>query len=198
MNKQEFLNALEGALAGLGEEEIKKSVDFYAEMIDDAVENGENEEEAVARLGSVEETAQKIINETPLSSLVKENIRGHKWSALTVVLLIIGSPIWLSIAASVFAVIISLYISLWAIAVSFFAVCVSLAVAGLAFVVSAPFMAAAVPAKSMLCFGMGLVCMGVSVFIFYLSVIISKLIIRLTVFIIRKIKGIFVRKGGAE
>ncbi len=198
MNKYEFLEKLKNALAGLGEEEIKKSTDFYAEMIDDAVENGENEEEAVARLGSVEEIAQKIINETPLAKIVKENVKGHKLSASNIALIIICSPVWLPVATGLFAGAVSVYFAIWAVIASLFAVFAGLLLGGLMLIAAAAPTALSEPAKAGLMLGLGLVCMGVSVFVFYLSVIISKLFIRLTMLGIRKIKGMFMRKGGTK
>lgn len=196
MNKQDFLTALESALSGLGEEEAKKSLDFYAEIIDDAVENGENEEEAVARIGSVEETAQKIINETPLAKLVKENVKKHKWSALEIVLIIVSSPIWVPLAAAVFAIGLSLYCTLWAIAASFFAAFAGLLLGGFVLAAAAFFMAVSNMPKAMISFGMGLASMGISAFVFWISVIYVKLIVRMTVGIIRGIKRRFIMKGG--
>ncbi len=198
MNKYEFLEKLKNALAGLGEDEIKKSTDFYAEMIDDAVENGENEEEAVARLGSVEEIAQKIINETPLAKIVKENVKGHKLSASNIALIIICSPVWLPVATGLFAGAVSVYFALWALIASLFITFAGLLLGGLMLIAAAVPTALSEPAKAGLMLGLGLVCMGVSVFVFYLSVIISKLFIRLTMLGIRKIKGMFMRKGGTK
>ena len=51
MNKTEFVNQLSAGLMGLSQEDIKRSVDFYTEMIDDRIEDGMPEEEAVAALG---------------------------------------------------------------------------------------------------------------------------------------------------
>ena len=40
MTKTEFLEQLKNSLTGLSEEDIKKSVDYYEEMIDDRMEDG--------------------------------------------------------------------------------------------------------------------------------------------------------------
>lgn len=198
MNKQEFLEKLKNALAGLGEEEIKKSTDFYAEMIDDAVENGESEEEVIARLGLVEEIAQKIINETPLSKIVKENVKSRKWSASSIALLIICSPIWLPIAVGIFAAAVSLYLSLWAVIAALFAVFAGLLLGGLMLIVAAAVTVVSDLAKAGLMLGTGLIFIGVSVFDFYFAVILAKAFIRLTMLGVRKIKGMFMRKGGIK
>lgn len=60
MTKHEFLSRLRDLLTGLSHEDIEGSVDFYGEIIDDIVESGASEEEAVAALGSAEEVAANI------------------------------------------------------------------------------------------------------------------------------------------
>lgn len=81
MNKSEFLSGLEDRLRGFPQEEIKKTTDYYSEMIDDAVENGESEQDVTARLGSMDNIAEKIINELPLSKIVKADVKERKISA---------------------------------------------------------------------------------------------------------------------
>jgi len=55
MNKNEFLATLRERLNGLPEEDIIKSIDFYGEMLDDRIEDGMSEEEAVSDLGNIDE-----------------------------------------------------------------------------------------------------------------------------------------------
>ena len=62
MNKAEFLAALRERLSGLPEEDFNRSVDYYTEMIDDRVEDGMSEEEAVACLGSMDEIITQMQN----------------------------------------------------------------------------------------------------------------------------------------
>ena len=49
MNKTEFLDALRHALGKLPSYEVEQSIAFYAEMIDDRIEDGMSEQEAVRR-----------------------------------------------------------------------------------------------------------------------------------------------------
>ena len=58
MNKEEFLNALRSALAGLPQEDIEERLAFYSESIDDRVEDGLTEEEAVEAIGTVAEVRE--------------------------------------------------------------------------------------------------------------------------------------------
>ena len=49
MRKEEFLSQLESGLYGLPQADIDERLSFYAEMIDDRMEEGLGEEEAVAK-----------------------------------------------------------------------------------------------------------------------------------------------------
>lgn len=196
MNKQEFLGALRNALGGLPQSEIDRSVAFYDEIIDDAVENGESEEAVIERIGSVEDAAQKIINDTPLSVLVKENVKKRHLSGSTIALLILSSPVWLPVGAAVFAVVLAVYLSLWAVAASLFITSASLAAGGLALAFAAPFIFFDIQEpkiKAMLFIGVGLTGIGSGIFMFYISVLFSKLLVRLTALIIKRIKLMFVK-----
>ena len=75
MNKEEFLNALRSALAGLPQEDIEERLAFYSESIDDRVEDGLTEEEAVEAIGTVDEVRDQIMAEIPLTKLVREKMR---------------------------------------------------------------------------------------------------------------------------
>ena len=102
-------------------------------MIDDRIEEGLSEKEAVAKIGSVERIASQIIEDIPLTKIVKEKMRREgKPGALTLILLILGSPIWLSLAIAAFSVIISLWAVLWSLVISLWAVFVSLVATTLA------------------------------------------------------------------
>ena len=65
MNKQEFLKTLWNRLSELPNEDVERSLDYYAEMIDDRVESGMTEDEAVEAIGGVEEAAAQILADVP-------------------------------------------------------------------------------------------------------------------------------------
>ena len=52
MTKSEFLSALENRLSGLPKDDVQKSIDYYSEIIDDRMEEGLTEEEAVRGEGN--------------------------------------------------------------------------------------------------------------------------------------------------
>ena len=114
MSKQEFLAQLEKGLYGLPQADIDERLGFYSEMIDDRMEEGLSEEEAVAGIGSVDEVIAEIVAEIPLSKLVKERIPKQIDAGL-IVLLVLGFPVWLPLLIAGVAVVFSLYGSLWAV-----------------------------------------------------------------------------------
>lgn len=115
MNKKEFLSLLSKKLSKLPKQEIKERIVFYSEMIDDRVEDGLSEEEAVLEIGNIDDVANQIILETSND----ENINKKPLSKWEIVLLVIGSPIWGSLLLVAFVVIWALLIAFWAIEIPF-------------------------------------------------------------------------------
>ena len=98
-----------------------------------------------------------------------------------IVLLALGSPIWLSLAAAAFAVVLSLYASLWAVIVSLWAVFAALAGSGLGCMLGSIVMAVQGQGAAWLAvLAVGLVCAGMAVFAFLGCLAITKHTARLT------------------
>ncbi len=169
MSKQEFLVQLRKGLCGLPQEDIEERLTFYSEMIEDRKEEGLSEEEAVSAVGSVEEIVTQAVADIPLAKIAKERMKTKKrLSAGEMVLLALGSPIWLSLGIAVFAVILSLYISLWAVMVSFWAVFASFAVGSVGGVLACVFFAIeGYSASGFAVLAVGIVCAGLAIFMFY-------------------------------
>lgn len=126
MTKLKFLLALNEKLAGYPNKDVEERLSFYSEMIEDRMEEGLSEEDAVAAVGSVDEIAAQIAAE--FSSEKKEQGSKKPKQRLRIweiVLLVLGSPVWLSLLVSAFAVVFSLYVSLWSVVISLWAVFVS-------------------------------------------------------------------------
>ncbi len=197
MNKREFLERLEKGLTGLPEDDLRERLDFYSEMIDDRIEEGLLEEEAVKEIGSPEEIAWQIIADYPLGKLVKKKMKPkRKLGAWEVVLLVLGSPIWLSLLIAALAIILSLYVSLWSIIVSLWAVFASFVgtfvggvASGIVFIV----VGNALTGFAMI--GAGLLLAGLSIFSFFGCRAATKGIILLTKKIAIGIKNLIIGKG---
>ena len=198
MTKQEFLCELEGRLSGLPRQEVQERLGFYSEMIDDRMEEGSSEEEAVLEIGSVHEIASQIIADIPLAKMAKERLKAtRRPRAWETVLLILGSPIWFSLGLAVFAVIFSLYVSLWSVIVSLWAVFISLcacavgtAAAGIFFVCRGSGL------DGVALIGAGFFCAGAAIFWFFGCRAATKGIILLTQKTVSGIKKCFVKKEG--
>ncbi len=65
MYKERYLRKLRSLLRELPKSERRTIIDFYREMIEDKIENGSSEAQAVAELGDVHVLAQKILAENP-------------------------------------------------------------------------------------------------------------------------------------
>ena len=106
MTKMQFLMSLHNRLSGLPRDEIEERLNFYSEMIEDRMEEGLSEEEAVSAVGSVGEIASQIIADFSFAKIAGDRIKPKRHlKAWEIILLALGSPLWLSLAVAVLAVI---------------------------------------------------------------------------------------------
>lgn len=191
MSKVEFLKELENCLSGLPKAEVEEYLGFYSEMIDDYIEDGFSEEEAVVAAGSAEKIAEDIIADTPITKLVKQKIKPKKrLSALAITLIALGSPIWLALLISAFAVVLALYIALWAVVISLWAAFVAVLACGLGGIASGVFLICCKSGLTgLFLIGAGLVCIGVAIFLFFLCKLASRGVVLLLASIIKRIKN---------
>lgn len=169
MTKLDFLLSLREKMAGLPETEIEDRLRFYCEMIEDWVESGLSEEEAVAAIGSIDEIADQIAAEIPpkVSETAPQKPKRRR-SAWEIVLLVLGAPIWLSLLIAAFAVTLSLYISLWSVIISLWAVFGALVGCGFGAVVAGIVLICTGHGLSAVAvIGAGFVCDGLAIFLFY-------------------------------
>ena len=196
MNKQEFLEQLRKGLSGLPKDDISERLTFYGEMIDDRMEDGVPEETAVREIGTVDELVSQSIADIPLGKLVKETITPKKkLKAWEIVLLALGSPIWLSLLIAVLAVILSVYVVLWSAIVALWAVFTAVAACGLAGIAAGVYFAVGGNVLTGIAvIGAGIACAGLSVFLFFGCMAATKGILKLTKKLSVFIKNGFVKK----
>ncbi len=170
MTKAEFLAALEKGLSCLPQEDMAERLNFYSEMIDDRIEDGLSEETAVAEIGNTDEIITQIIADVPLSKLVIKKIRPkRRISAWEIVLLVLGSPLWLSLLIAALSVVFSLFVVLWSVIVSFWAVFVSLLCCAIGIIIGAIILSLnAHILTGIAMIGASFVCAGLSIFFFFL------------------------------
>lgn len=200
MNKQKFIEKLTARLSGLPRQEVEERLAFYGEMIDDRMEEGLAEEAAVSEIGSVEEIAAQVIADIPFAKIAKERIKPKKRLGVwEIVLLALGSPLWLSLLLAACAVILSLYVSVWSVIVSVWAVFASLVACvpgGLA--AGVLFMLRGNAFAGMATIGAGVFCAGLAIFLFFGCKAVTKGIILLSKKIALGIKIAFIKKENAK
>ncbi len=134
MKKSEFLSVLQTELNNLPQNELKEQLNFYSEMIDDRMEEGLSEEEAVASIGSASDILSQINRPRPSHMKKPTGAKGkaaEKSKALLIALLIMASPIWVSLLAVLGALIVAALAVIWSLWISFVAVEIAFAASGL-------------------------------------------------------------------
>jgi len=195
MTKREFLDDLKSHLSQLPQDELGKRLAYYSELIDDMTEDGMDEAAAVERLGDVSKIADDILREQPLQTLVKTRMRpSGGWTALNIIFLVLGFPIWFPLLMAFLAVVLSMYIVIWSIVVVLFAVVFSIAESGIALIVGGIWNIINNPIVALIALGSGVALAGLAIFAFLGAVAAAKGLAKLTVLIARGIKSLFIRK----
>ncbi len=200
MNKTEFLFELGRCLAGLPHDDCIEKLSFYSEIIDDKIEDGISEENAVAALGSPRAIADEIIKEYPFSKLVKEKMKPRgKLEAWKIALIAIGSPIWIALGVVLLSAIIVLFAVswslvgvVWAIFGTFTCTSVGLVISGTASFFAMGF------ATGFLNISLSLLLAGVAIFMFFVAVKATEGMAWLTKKSALGIKRLFIGKGEAK
>lgn len=173
MRKLEFLAALRTRLAGIPLEDLERSIEYYSESIDDRMEDGLSEEEAVAAMGSIDDIVSQIPHDAPSAQPEPAPTPPKKprnaWHVWRTVLLIVGAPLWLSLLIAVLCLALGVCIALWSIIVALYATVFALAVSALACVaVAIILLVLGYNPYSLLPFGAGLLCAGITILLFLL------------------------------
>ena len=123
MTKQEFLTELRRNLNGLPQEEIEDRMNFYEEMINDRMDEGKTEEQAVADIGTTDEAVRTIASQTKMSTLVKEKMRTRRsltgWELLLIVL---AFPMWFPLLMAALSIAFTVYMMTWVLVIVTYAV----------------------------------------------------------------------------
>jgi uncharacterized membrane protein len=144
MKKAEFLARLRQKLFILPQRELEDTLEYYSEMIDDYVENGCTPEEAVAKMGGVENVAAQVLAGTQTSTSQTDGAKKGKKGGNMLLLLILGFPLWFPLLIAAFCILLSVAVVIatlamvvpWSLVVSFGASALGLLIAGAAILVS--------------------------------------------------------------
>lgn len=109
MSKREFFRKMELCLVDLPYEERIKFINYYDEIINDYLESGLSEFDAIERIGNPKEIAAKLLEEMGIKQFVSSKSIKNRC------LIIVTFPVWATIFLSVSTVLVSILLSLIAI-----------------------------------------------------------------------------------
>ncbi len=201
MTKNEFTARLRKFLGGLSQEDIERSTAFYSEMIDDSIEDGMSEEEAVEALGNIEDIVISIKSENT-DKAKKDAETGYKTKDTAVkgkkgrisknrlIAVIATFPLWIGIVAGLFGV----YIGLWGVFVGLCGAAIGFAVGAVGGLIVSPVLFAASVYTGLMLVGCSLMLGGLVVpFVFVLKII-AKGLVEIFKLSVRGIKTILITK----
>ena len=199
MDKQAFLAQLRKGLSALPQDDVEDRLTFYSEMIDDRMEDGLSEEDAVSAVGSVDGIVARIISDTPLTKLARERITPKRQlSGWEILLLVLAFPIWFSLLIAAVATVFFVYISLWSVIISLWTVFASLVgcsigllLAGIGFAFTEHLLSGVAMIAA------GIVCVGLTIFMYYGCKAATSGVVFLTKKFALWIKKCFIRKDVA-
>lgn len=169
MNKVDFLEGLRNGLKGYPQDDVDERLAFYSEMIDDRMEEGLAEEEAVEELGPVDRIVSQIVSDIPLQKLVKEKIKPkRRMRAWEIVLLVVGAPLWIPLLMVAFVLLLVVYVLIWVIVVVLWAVWAALTAGALGGIAAGVILIVQKDlTQGLLMISAGIVSAGLSIFAFY-------------------------------
>lgn len=199
MKRDEFLNLLALRLENFEKSEVDNWLKYYGEILDDRIEEGESEEEAVASLGNMDTIFNGILEQTPITKLAKAKLNKKTLRGWEIALLICGFPVWFPLLVAAFAIILSVYVSIWAIIISIWASFGGVIASGIGFIISGiAFAFGSQTLQGVALIGVGIACIGFSIFLFYGSKAITNGTVWLTKKIVLGIKNSFIKKEEAK
>lgn len=181
MSKKEFIDELRMKLSKLNNIDIEERLRFYEEMINDRMEDGFSEDEAISGIGTIDEIYLQISQSAPKSHLTSDKARQKFKSRNNKKVIILSSTaiIWvpvlialgasaIGVAVSLVATVLSLYATLWALVVSAWSIFAAFAIsapAGALIGILNVFSGDALPGIAVL--GGGIMAAGLAIFAFY-------------------------------
>ena len=195
MNKQSYLEQIRRLLQRLPEEDRERSLAFYAESIDDRMEDGMSEEAAVASMESPEKAAEAILMDMPIPKLVKARVKERRMGAAEILLLALGFPLWFPLLLTVLILGLTAYLLVWALVLALGAVVLALGLSAAALLVAGVYsIIKAVISLGVLNFGAALVLTGLTVLLGFVLVWAGKLAVKLGKWMVRGLKALLIRK----
>ena len=187
MKKAEFLKELNIKLKCLSESERKKFILYYEEIIEDYIENGYTEEEAIEHVGNPNRIAEDIKNQ---ESEIHQTMPTAKKVGIGV-LLLLGFPLWGSLLLAGILLVLSGYILIWCLPFMSGTLSIGFFVSALINVFGAFIMIIKNPAVGIMQFGFGIASVGIAILLGIATLYLVKQFIVVTKKFTIKVVGIF-------
>lgn len=183
MTQNEFLSELKAHLSKIPKNEREKIVEYYAEIINDKIDEGKTEEQAVSELGSPEQVAQSVLEDySDNDSKNKENKKSHSVGA------IIGFSVLIPFVILMIAV-------LGVVSLSFIISSAALLIGGAAFLISSFWIFLQNFSAGLFQLGAGFFAAAIGVFAMYGSIAFGKLYFRIVKATFKKYMSVY---GGVK
>ncbi|MCI5810946.1 MAG: DUF1700 domain-containing protein [Clostridiales bacterium] len=196
MTKNAYLSELADRLRQLPQSEIDKSIAYYSEIIDDRMEEGCSEEEAVNGLEAPVTAAERILQDAPLGMLVRERIRPKQAvSGWIIALLVIGFPVWFPLLLAAAGIVFAMYVVVWSLVFAFFASTFAVGTASLAVLITAFVRAGEGAGLIFALLGVGLLGIGCFILMGLATWMAASGVVRLTAALIRSLKMKLIHGG---
>ena len=196
MTKNAYLSELADRLRQLPQSEIDKSIAYYSEIIDDRMEEGCSEEEAVNGLEAPVTAAERILQDAPLGMLVRERIRPKQAvSGWIIALLVIGFPVWFPLLLAAAGIVFAMYVVVWSLVFAFFASTFAVGTASLAVLITACVRAGEGAGLIFALLGVGLLGIGCFILMGLATWMAASGVVRLTAALIRSLKMKLIHGG---
>ena len=196
MTKNAYLSELADRLRQLPQSEIDKSIAYYSEIIDDRMEEGCSEEEAVNGLEAPVTAAERILQDAPLGMLVRERIRPKQAvSGWIIALLVIGFPVWFPLLLAAAGIVFAMYVVVWSLVFAFFASTFAVGTASLAVLITAFVRAGEGAGLIFALLGVGLLGIGCFILMGLATWMAASGVVRLTAALIRSMKMKLIHGG---
>lgn len=190
MNKAYFLDSLEQNLGSLSREERFKFISYYDEIIEDYIEDGYSEKDAVKKVGDPLIVAQNILKE-PREKKVKVLSKSGK--IFIGFLIILGFPLWGSLLLTGILLILSGYIIIWCLPFTTGTFAVAGLYASLVSIIGSPFLFKEGTYLVVTQFGIGILVLGLSILSGIITIAIAKQFFKVTIRFTQKVISLFKR-----
>lgn len=178
MNKNDFLKKLSVLIDDLPKVEKDRILTFYSETLEDHIEEGMTQEEAVASLEDVHEIAEKILMESHIVQRDRMDSGKNQKKTTNRILLLIGSPLWVPILFTCYLLALTAYLLVWVTVVVMYVVVLCFAISAIACLLISLFLFMPHWLSAILALGTGIFFVGLTIVTFYSVTLVSTAILQ--------------------